>query len=85
MKVTIDIEGAADETLAIVGMPDVEMAHGEALDAMKALSAEAISTLERETRRNWWLPGGVKGFGDVKKVLCSGYGGGTTESEKKGN
>lgn len=76
MKITIDIDCSPQEARAFFGLPNVEPMQEALVQRMHDRLTRHLDELEPEALMRLWLPGGIKGLGDMQERFWSQFLGG---------
>lgn len=76
MKISIDIDCSPQEARAFFGLPNVEPMQEALVQRMHKRLEKHLDELEPDALMRLWLPGGLKGLGEMQERFWSQFLGG---------
>ena len=73
MKISIDIDCTPQEARAFFGLPNVEPMQDAMMEKLQERLSGYLDSLDPETLMRIWLPGGVKGLGEMQERMWSQF------------
>jgi hypothetical protein len=67
MKINIEIDCTPQEARAFLGLPPVEAMQEALVARMQERMAQYLDAVEPDALMNAWLPGGLKGLGQLQE------------------
>lgn len=73
MKITIDIDTTPQEARTFFGLPNLEPMQDKLVQKMQERLESYLDGLEPEAMMRLWLPGGLKGLGEMQERIWSQF------------
>ena len=73
MKISIDIDCTPEEARAFLGLPNLEPMQDALVAKMQERLTGYIDAMDPEALMRIWMPGGLKGFGELQERFWSQF------------
>ena len=73
MKITIDIDCTPQEARAFFGLPNVEPMQDALMEKLQERLSGYLDQLDPEAAMRIWMPGGIKGLGEMQERMWSQF------------
>lgn len=83
MKISIDIDCSPQEARAFFGLPNVEPMQEALVQRMHQRLEKHLDELEPEALMRIWLPGGLKGLGEMQERFWNQFLGGMAQAASR--
>ncbi len=74
MKITIEVDGTAEEARAVLGLPDVAPMQVAVIEELGERMRKGLEAMDPETLMKTWMPLGLEGLEQAQKMFWSQIG-----------